>query len=445
MTFEQWEQSFLKYNKEYKSEWDSYTGGIFDHARVFGEQVKGDPDKFFLFIKKLVKENIVSLDYIIAGLQGLKEGKYHDAIAFLNLFERTLTIELTGIAIHELIRITDYFIEAKKISKTILDFLIYNSLNGLTPKDDLLHSNEKEADYVDNIYYYGLDSVRGRAAHSLCCINFEPDFEHIIFDTLFKIAEDDLIKVRVCLISNLKRILNLNRDKTFQLFLKLVASNHPAIYYHAFKVVKDLAYDKFEVLIPFLEKAIQFEDTHEKLCTILTHAWAKKTPKSEILFMKLVNKSFIARSILPEIAAHNLYLESESIDPKTEQLFRWNFDTGDKELQDSYAKAFWNLKPEDFPKILHLLQEYATSKAGKRHLHSYYDYLTKCSAKYPKECLDLLQHFDAYNKDERFERATFHEDEPLKVVMGAYNNLDSEKKEDQKYIEIAMKLFDKML
>src|SRR5690606_5127712 len=65
MTFDQWEQTFEKYDPEYKAEFASSRGALLEHSRAFQAEVKNRASHFFPFIEKLIDENKVPYQYKI--------------------------------------------------------------------------------------------------------------------------------------------------------------------------------------------------------------------------------------------------------------------------------------------------------------------------------------------------------------------------------------------
>ena len=444
MTLKQWEKSFEKFgvNLDLNSLSDNWP--IIEHARVFKEQVKKRPTEFFPFLGKLVHEPKFAFDFTVHGLEGLKEGKYQIS-SFLKLFEEVIKIDFSSKYTMYLVWLTKYFIEEKEISKPVVIFLINTALTHPNPENDDIPSNET-VNYVQNPLSYGINTARGAAAEILSCLFFKKEFEREIFDALFKIAEDWSLKVRVCLLPRLEYMRFLNEEKTLQLFLILTQSNEEALLKHALRPAHYLSHYNFEKLIPFFNKASKFGTLTPDIATLLVFAWYEGEKKSFEMLKTTLHNNEEARHKMPRIAINNLYLKSGKVNKKSLELFQWFFKDKSEAAQNGYSMAFHDLKVSDFKIMYPLIKKYAKSIAGKRNLSEYFNYLEKCTSKYPKECIKLMDYFNDYSiNTPKQQRSGYYKDEPVKVVMAAYNQLDSTIKEERKYIKIAMKIFDKML
>lgn len=76
MSFDNWRNSFLKLNEERYSvkDWDAPTKE--GNKREFEKYVSEAPSKFYPFIESLVYDKVIIIDYIFAGVEGLKKGNY---------------------------------------------------------------------------------------------------------------------------------------------------------------------------------------------------------------------------------------------------------------------------------------------------------------------------------------------------------------------------------
>lgn len=344
-----------------------------------------------------------------------------------------------------LVRLTWYFIESREVSKQVVDFLIQNALTHPNPESDYIPSNDT-INYEQDPLSYGINTVRGAAAEALTCLYFKKEYEEEIFDALFKIADDTSLKVRTCILYRLEYMRFLNKEKMLELFLKLTQSNEEYLLKHALNPAYYLSYYNFQKMIPFFEKALIFKSLSPTIAKYLVFAWYEEQDGALSMLKNIFEKNEEARSKMPYIAIKNLYSKDKQINKKSLELFQWFFDDKSEVVHNGYSMAFQELKITDFEMMYPLLKEYAKSKAGKRNLSEYFEYLERCASEYPKECIQLMCSFKGYSLKPTNKRTrSFYKDEPIKVVMVAYNKLDSSIKEHRKYIKIAMKIFDKML
>lgn len=133
MTFDQWEQSFHKYNREFRAEIAPSKGSLLEHSRAFQNEVKNRPSHFFHFIEKLIDENAVPYEYIVAGLTGLKDAKYN-ALEVQRIYKKALPISFDRDYTLYFVWVTSYFIEAQILDQDILEYLIDKATNHPDPQ-----------------------------------------------------------------------------------------------------------------------------------------------------------------------------------------------------------------------------------------------------------------------------------------------------------------------
>ncbi|MBN3583382.1 hypothetical protein JYB64_13370 [Algoriphagus aestuarii] len=268
MKHENWEVTFQKYTNEYKPKFDSFTGSILEHSRAFQEEVKNRPDFFFPLIEKIISEPQIPRDYISSGLNGLVEGKF-DFNEVQRIFKQYIKTTLDRNHTLYAVWITDYFLQNKSLHTEVLDFLIHCALNHLDPSNNNIR-NEPLMD--------GINTVRGAAASRLSRTFFNKNYENKIFACLGQVADDPSLAVRVTLLPHLAYLMHLNEKKTLNLFLKLVSKNEPEIIKQSFWTSSYLLNHNFDRLIPYFQRAIKIEDSHENLAKVLMQAWFKINP-----------------------------------------------------------------------------------------------------------------------------------------------------------------------
>lgn len=434
MTFDQWEQTFEKYDAEYKAEFASNRGSILEHSRAFQAEVKNRASHFFPFIEKLINENKVPYQYIVAGLTGLKEAKYNPT-EVQRIYKKALSIPFDREYTLYFVWVSSYFIEAKILDQVILEYLIEIAKNHPDPEGNTIRN-----DALND----GVNNVRGSAAGRISEVYFNPAFEKLVFDALHQIAEDPNLSVRVAIMPRLAMLMNLNEQKTLEIFLKLVSTNEPEIMKHSIWSVQYLLNNNFDKLTDYFKRAIKMESIYGTIAVVLGGAWLKEKEGSYQLLNSLLKMSDEAKAKLVDMAVKNLGDKKESVRAKCRQIFlRFLHSTDEKVIQE-YSSAFFDLTPEMFLEVYPLLQKYARSNVARKEPHYYFEYLLKCAKKHPVECLELLQHVNAYDKPD-ISQAGYYDDEPVKVLIGIYNSLSSLETKNPKHLDKTIVLFDKML
>ncbi|AUC79294.1 hypothetical protein CW736_07805 [Nonlabens sp. MB-3u-79] len=434
MTFDQWEQTFEKYDAEYKAEFASSRGSILEHSRAFQAETKNKASHFFPFIEKLIDENKVPYQYIVAGLTGLKEAKYNPS-EVQRIYKKALSIPFDREYTLYFVWVSSYFIETKILDQDVLEYLIEIAKHHPDPEGNTIRN-----DALND----GANNVRGSAAGRISEVYFNPAFENLVFEALQKIAEDPNLSVRVAIMPRLAMLMRLNEQKTLKIFLKLVSSNEPEIMKHSIWSVQYLLNNNFDKLNDYFQRAIKMESIHGTIAVVLGGAWLKEKKGSYQLLNSLLKISDEAKAKLVDMAVKNIGDKKESVRAKCRQIFlRFLHSTDEKVIQE-YSSAFFDLTPEMFLEVYPLLQRYAQSNVARKEPRYYFEYLLKCAKKYPVECLELLQHVNTYDKPD-ISQAGYYDVEPVKVLIGIYNSLSSLATKNPKHLKKTIALFDKML
>ncbi len=434
MTFVQWEQSFEKYDAEYKSVFGSFKGSIVEHSRTFQAEVKNRALHFFPFIEKLIDENNVPYQYIVAGLTGLKEVKY-DPVEVQRIYKKALSIPFDREYTLYFVWISLYFVEAKILDKDVLEYLIEISINHLDPEGNTIRND---------VLTDGINNVRGSAAGIISKVYFNPVFEQLIFDALNQIAKDPNLSVRVAIMPDLAMLMHLNEEKTLEVFLKLVNSDEPEIFKYSIRSVRYLLNNNFDKLNDYFQRAIKTKFANGPIAEILGEAWLKEKEGSYQLLNSILRISDEAKAKLVDLAVKNLGDKKESVRAKCRQIFLRFLNSNDEKVIQEYSFAFLDLTSEMFLEVYPLLKKYARSNVARKGPHHYFEYLLKCAKKHPVECLELLQYVTTYDKPD-ISQAGYYNEEPVKVLIGIYNSLSSLEAKNPKHLNKTIALFDKML
>lgn len=430
MSFQNWISTFKKYNNSLRDNPFSNIGGLNEHARSFKEEVIKRTDHFFPLIEQLINEEVPT-DYLIEGLNGLKEGNYHPNKT-MQVFKKAIKNKFSQFETLQLVWITEYFIKHKIVDDTVLDFLCYNAINHEDPKED-----------KENPLQHGINTVRGAAVDRIVRINFNVSFSDKIFSTLLNACDDLSLSVRVSMMPSMFVLMHLSRERTLELFLKATLKNEEEIISYSFKTAQYLSHNYFEKLLPYFEKAMIYDSTIENVSILLAIAWLNNKEESYDLLQKALKNNNKAKSKMIDVSINNIIRNNKKLDPKCVELYCSFLNEVDKDIITEYGNSFLFLKPKDFQILLPILKKYAKSRMGTVNLHYFYDYIMKCVKKHPRECLLLLSNFKKQEKPDVQQGYTA--DERIKVVIGIYNSLRESIPYEIKYLNRALTIFDYML
>lgn len=433
-TLHDWKKSFIKHSSNNHRNWEEDAGGLGEHSRQFYHIVSKNPQDFTHFISELIDENIVAHEYLFQGINGLKDARY-DIEIFENLFFKFHGLELSDYHHRSLVDLVDYFIRNKYITNEIFNFLVSTALD---KTKTIAHK------YGEDIRCNSLRSSRGAAVSRLCKITYDTKYQERIFTTLNKIASEKNEALLVILVSSIPALINLDKNETLNTFLLATENLTSDVAINAMPCLKYLAHDNFPRVINVINEAIQFDQVLPNLARITGWAWIKNLPDTESLLEAILDRGILAKAMMIELAEENLMNTTKIISKRSKELFIRYLSSNEEEIISNYSSIFHQLEKNNFSELLPLIEKYSTSKVVTKSPMSFIDYISKCSKKYPCECIDLVSNFHKYE----IERGSFHRVSPISVVVSAINSLNqitTKSKKDEKYIEKGISLFDSML
>jgi hypothetical protein len=430
MNFEQWLNSFKHYDtddREYRT--DPSKGGLTEHYRAFQEAVKNRPKHFLPFIERLLSED-VNAAYVVAGLEGLKEGQLTPD-AFLPLYKQAIRTKFERFETLRLIWMLTPLIQSQTVDEEIVDFLIDQALHHPDPVED------RERAMQD-----ALNTVRGAAVEKLALIYFNPSWEDKLFKALEQVADDPQVSVRVSLVLRLAYLMNLNQERAFSLFVKLTKSYNPDIYKASIHPAQYLKNYSFERMHPYFSNFIKHPDGAEQIASILAIAYMEGKPGSEKLLKQAFKVNDEVRKNIIHIGWKYIIDKEGEIDKKAAEMFLMGRHLSSEAITQEYSRAFLKWKPRHFATLFPVIYKYSRSKAGKRDLHYYYEYLLKCLKAEPEKCLKLISNLRDHIEPEPGKR--MGDEEAIQIVIGIYNSI-SKRPNSRKQARKALQLFDYLL
>ncbi len=237
---------------------------------------------------------------------------------------------------------------------------------------------------------------------------------------------------------------NLDKARALRLFLLMIRGNQEVVMKHSTWSAQYFARQNFEAMKTYFEQALIHPKLHKDMGIILSLAWISGEENAFDLLNQFVNTSQESKAGAIEVAARNIRNSEDQVVQKSIDLFERFWDEIDEKVVQAYDLAFRYLKSVDFLHLQPILTRFTSSAVVQKNPRPFYEYLIACATAYPKECLELIEKFDHYEKpDMRY--AGYYNSEPLKVVVNAYNVLWGKKIQDHDTLEKALLIFDAML
>lgn len=435
MSLADWENSFKKFNEHYEPPFSSHKGGLSENANAFENEVAGRPYFFLPLIYKIMDGEEISRYYVIAGINGLVKGNY-DPTEFAVLFKKIYKEHIYSSFKRQLIRMTGYLNQNDLIDQDLFDFLCDIALNDPDPAK-VLNPNNQIIDSFNN--------NRGMAVHEIVrCFRYKR-FAEKIFSTLFKVANDPMDSVRIASLIDLAVLMNVDKERTLQLFLRLINnSQNVEMYESSIRAVQYLSDYNFEALQSYFREAMKFDKLQKKVSIMLTVSWLKKHTSSYSLLQEAWRISDEAKAAVVDVAVRNYTNSDAEIKSRCYELYCLFLNDDNDKIIKEYNSAFWLMNESDFKAYLDILLAFIKANNPQHDFHYFLEYLLKCCKGNPIECFNLLLKIKN-SRTYPLTKNAYYADLPLKITIGAYNSLNEKKELNVPFLNKILDLFDKFL
>ena len=429
MDLNNWKNSMLKYDND---NFDPFSnrGNLLEHSRRFHEEVKQNPYKYSALIENLIDGDEVHKDYIIKGIEGLKDAQY-SAADVKRLFDKIILKDLDQSNKMFLCWLTDYFIKNKQIDKTLIDFLY------TTYQKSEKVNEENETDLIMR----GINSTRGAALEKLLMCH-DSIFIDIVFKAAEEAANDPQSSIRAVLLRQLAYLLKYDKKRTTKVFITATAEADERLLSASIHCLNYIVHHEFEMLLPYLKKWIAVASIEKEISGIIINCWLNGYQGSEPLLFNLLKRSVIARTKAVEWSYSNMFHDKQEVRDKCKYLFVMLLKDSSEEVSHEFERMFFEIEKQTFLKWYPLLQLYYKSKVVKKNPHHFFTYLLSNTFLHPKECLELISNYQQYEKP-NMQAGPYYNEEPVSIVLNCYNSFLNSA--ETGHMEKCISLFDSML
>jgi len=443
MSFDDWKNTFKKLNAEASSidEWKKPSKE--GNRRQFEEHVSKNPEKFYPFIANLVDDKDIVIDYILAGFEGLQKGNYSKTdlqLLCLSIIKHRKN-ELDENSLLEFLRVLRYTIQDNKdLDKLIFDFVkevIYQYPDRECETDSEIGRSIGMGVAINT----GINSIRGVAVEFFVDCHSLTQYKDEIFETLEFVADNANAATRACAIFNGAWLNNLDKQRAFDLYLRMVKDYNPLLlaipFYNGHPLLYHIYID-FKKLVPFFSKAITIEEAGKSMASFLLNAYIHRKPNAFILLKTLLNNNTHARQELAWIICTQI-LNDEKYSDKGWKIINYLLDFDDEELSKKINNCFMHIPKKIDSKLKIFTNKYVNSPISRYKSNYFYDYLRKLIPFDSEQC--LVWFFASNPNDFKHE---FYDKSPINVLIEAYNGVRKYEK-DNSILEKAMDTFDSLL
>lgn len=436
MNLDQWEESFIKFDRDDHAHFGSDRGGLTENYRKFEGKVPGNVSFFLPLIEKIIAEKKVAPDYMLAGVNGLIQAGYQPE-KIVPLIKQMMRMSFQDFHVRQLIWLCDYLIKNRLVDDELLSYLCK-----VAAKDP----NPVKAINPDNPEFDTLNTNRGAAVYAIIKCFYQKEFGEKIFSTLREVVNDSIASVKISGLRDMAVLMNIDKNKTLELFLAFMKKTEdPHIYSASINTAQYLARYNFEALIPYFKKAITIEKVKDQVAIILAIAWLNNKPGSYDLLEEVWKSSEKAKASMIHVSTKNYIGADATVKEKCRALFSLFLNDTASEIIHQYNTAFLHMSPFHFTDYLTLIKGFSTSVAASLEPHYYYEYLIKCCKGNPREIIDLVANYKKYKEPNSATGPFYSPGDPVKVLVGALNGLYDHVPVHTEYVTKAMNLFDEML
>lgn len=449
MSSEQWINSFLKYSKDRDpfANDDYLKGGLHEHSWAFkSAAAKSSGAEMIRLVETIISDMKIPVVYPVMGLWGLAEAVEDPSVLttlFLKLLDRPDHLP----EIRHCVSIAGQLVYAEQIPRKIVDFLVEQSTNY---SDRRAERDAPSGETGINGYVTrAVNTVYGSAAKTLLFIQ-DKGFEGDVFKALENVLELGPMESRAVLYHRFAHLNNLNRDRSYKLFVKYLSSETDM--YVIASCVWSLQYMgnyDFVNLSAVYEKLVTAsnlgQDDSHYLFSILYFSFLYNKEGAQGLLEKLIDNNHHCRTwALREIAKHFYFNEGSA--EKSHGLLRriMKLSKADKERKMSlHSFQNENLKIRDIADIIDIYMDAPTFELSD----SFITYLTQQCTTEPKVCIQIFNKAIKSGKKSSTQVGGLHHnnDKLVRFIVGAYAALTGNDQESKKYRNDLLQSFDLIL
>lgn len=439
MSFKQWKQSFMKYKINERIPFDEKVT-LAGNAEQFYNAIKENPQKFISFIKSIINDNQIHLEYKIRAINALIEvdfevgiiGELFKIIVSNNYSDNTYFIT----------NIYEYFFRKEFSNDFLFETLLSYAKTDHNTKKDKISSTDLN------------ENIKGIGIRLLLRYGNNEFYSKRVFDFIREIALQNTPFIRMAIVRDIAYLNSFNKEESLDIFISLTKNLDYELLERSIFSLQYMANVEFEKLIPFFEKAIEFidkeesdekhdkkENTRKNILSILLSAWLNDYNGAEKLFFKALPKAQqndihkLTTICLECIGQREMYKN------KSEFLLKQIMDNNDN------VDKFWfkDLKPIQFNYNYDLLEYFTLSPACKGRNSSFYEYLSSCIIDEDSaiKCLQLLSNASKQELIHNYE-ATYIRAKSVEVIIKCYNTIRNHSKNEE-LINFALDSFDEEL
>lgn len=409
---------------------------------IFEALAAENPEKYFPFIDAILKDKTINREYAAYGINGLKKANYD--IEKIKLLTDRLTEDLlsmpyerdTEIAMMDVLREMDYFIERNQVSDKMLDFMCQ-----IAEDYPDKQTEGEDQEHQHDVYNTGINRVRGSAAYHLVKCNGMDGKKEQIFKAL-EACEEASPATRAAIILQQALLNYLDDDRNFDLYLKLTKDLTPSLLSIPLSNVHPLLYfinKRFDDLKEFFVKLYDVMASHEMLSQLLWVAYARNISGAETLLRGLLSHSDTAKKCIIQ------FFTKDTVNGYFKYVLpvmEWCKDSENNDVGRMFDFLMNDLEGGEWDEVKTAVDVYVSGKVFGYSGHGFLELMKDSADEHPE---DVLRWMNEYSNIEHLDDDnTLLHSQAMAVIVASYNAIRKYDKES-KLLEDALRAMDKLL
>lgn len=443
MSTRSWINSMRKYSNERESvDWETPT--LRGQCRLFRKVVSQTSDKFTDLIKQITHNELISLAYAQAGLEGLiRAGSIDDAVCVLEhiliAVNHDINSDHRGFCIRTLLFALDNIVKQDHIPEQVVQLLCQTLLDAREPQRE---EYQKDQDAIT----IGINQPRGQAGHLLVrCAREDSRYKEDIFSAIEAVADTSSVYTRAAILAEMAHLNFLDQHRNVRLFQKLMCDYDirlMALPIHNYNPLVYFVNYALEELMEFFHHAVECPDCYPQQVIILFLAWSHNSRDERIKEMldTMCNTSQEARLSLLDFLSSVEQDIDEDILLYILNLMKPQFDS--IELGKTFDQIFYYMDqwPQEYPE--RIIDTYMNTPLCRYEISGLVHFLAGYAIKEPEKTLGWLEKILQLSPSSE----DYIWNQIVEVIIQAYNGIKAFNQSDcQDALEYAMDLIDRLM
>ena len=406
------------------------------HAQEFSACIKGDPSRYFAFVKGLFADDRVSDLYRFAGLKGLVEGGY-DLLKLVPLFRHFMTDEFLLHSSYDFFKLAGSFVKVEDMFGELVPYYrkIITSCEKEPPSEDNNNSMER---HVTDILNHVINTPSGHALESLIKFASDKELRERVYKELEHICGSISPGLRLFVLYKIY-VREYYEESLFDSLLNCyLPGMGTELLFMRPDLIQQYLYFHTEEVLDYINRVHKDSKAHVILAQIYFygtyHSAVSEFCRSRLEYILAVGEE---NAISKMVEVSYKYFSDGQFSELSE-LILLRFANDEREsVRKAYLLHCDVLPVSSFPFFMKISQGWYPEK--KHEWHKELEYILRCCSEFPVECYNYIKQQGIIE----YKEAWRIEDDLVKVLLAIYKKLKYD--DDRVMLEKLMDMFDVLI